>query len=155
MSNNTRNRPQLRLAPPGAELPDTRAAVARALLDRYAPIDNVIDDNAAHVLRGDWAAKNELENDPRYLIGRLQQALTALLQREMPPLDATMTLLAQAIQDAIHYRERSCPKCPADEPCAECMEHWHQAGLYEGLWRELGTIANFPPPRPELKAVDR
>ena len=155
MSNNTRNRPQLRLAPPGAELPDTRAAVARALLDRYAPIDNVIDDNAAHVLRGDWAAKNELENDPRYLIGRLQQALTALLQREMPPLDATMTLLAQAIEDAISYRERPCADCPPEGICARCMEDCHQAGLYEGLWRELGTIANFPPPRPELKAVDR
>jgi hypothetical protein len=148
-------RPRLRLAEPAAELPDTRAAVARALLDRYFPIDNAIDDNAVHVLRGDFAAKTELESDPRYLIGRLQQALTALLQRETPPLDATMTLLAEAIHDAIRYREHDCPKCPPDEPCAECMQDWHQAGLYEGLWRELGTIGELPKPSAGLKVVDR
>jgi hypothetical protein len=115
----------------------------------------VIADNMAHNLRGDIAAYRELESDPRYLIGRLQQCLTALLQREVPPLDATMTLLAEAIGDAIGYRSRRCAKCPDEAPCGECMESWHQAGLYEGLWRELGTISDFPLPRPGLKAVDR
>jgi hypothetical protein len=148
-------RPRLRLAPPAAELPDTRAAVARALLDRYCPVENVIDDNALHNLFGDGAAKTEIESDPRYLIGRLQQALTALLQRETPPLDATMTLLAEAIADAIEYRSHSCPKCHGEDPCAECTEDYNRAGRYEGLWRELGTIANFPPPRAKLTAVQR
>lgn len=155
MTTNPKQRPRLRLAPPAAELPDTRAAVARALLDRYFPVDNVIANNMAHNQRGDLAAYREMESDPRYLIGRLQQALTALLQQEMPPLDATMILLAEAIEDAIEYRSGRCAKCGIEEPCAECTENWNRAGRYEGLWRELGTIANFPPPRPELKAVQR
>jgi hypothetical protein len=155
MPTNPRQRAALRLAPSAGELPDTRAAVARALLDRYFPVDNVIRDNATHILRGDSAAQDELENDPRYLIGRLQQCLTALLQQEMPPLDATMTLLAEAIEDAIDYRERRCVKCPDEQPCGECMESYHQAGLYEGLWRELGTIADFPPLPAQLTAVSR
>jgi hypothetical protein len=153
-----RRRPCARPCPSPARhraLPDTRAAVARALLDRHFPVDNVIANNAAHNLRGNMAAYRELESDPRYLIGRLQQCLTALLQQEMPPLDATMTLLAEAIKDAIAYREHDCPKCPPEEPCAECAEDWNRAGRYEGLWRELGTIANFPPPRPKLKAAGR
>ena len=117
MTTNPRQRARLRLAD-AAEIPDTRAAVARALLDRYFPVDNVIADNMLHNLRGDFAAYAEMESDPRYLIGRLQQALTALLQRETPPLDATMTLLAEAIADAIDYRSHDCPKCPGEEPCA-------------------------------------
>ena len=145
---------RLRLAPP-AELPDDRAAVARALLDRWFPVEPVVADNAMHVLRGDVAAYRELESDPRYLIGRLQQALTALLQREIPPLDATAALLAEAISDAIAYRSRTCPKCPGENICAGCMGNWHQAGLYEGLWRELGLIGEHPPLRPELKSVSR
>jgi hypothetical protein len=144
---------RLSLAPPAAELPDTRAAVARALLDRYFPVDNVIADNMLHNLRGDFAAYAEMESDPRYLIGRLQQALTALLQRETPPLDATMTLLAEAIADAISYRSHHCPKCPGEEPCADCTADYNRAGLYESLWRELGTIGELPKGRPELTAV--
>jgi len=154
MNNHPRQRPPLRLAPPAGELPDDRAAIARALLDRYFPVDTVIADNANHILRGDTAAMTELENDPRYLIGRLQQCLTALLQQEMPPLDATATLLARAIEDAICYRTRPCPRC-GDGICPDCLENCHQAGLYEGLWRELGTVDNLPPLPPELKAVPR
>jgi hypothetical protein len=146
---------RLRLAPPAAPLPDTRAAVARALLDRYVPIDPVIDNNALHNLFGDVAALTELQSDPRYLIGRLQQALTALLQRDTPPLDATMTLLAEAIADAIDYRSHNCPKCPGEEPCADCTADYNRAGLYESLWRELGTLGELPKRSAGLKAVDR
>ena len=153
MSNIQPQRPRLRLAEPAAEIPDTRAAVARALLDRYFPVDNVIADNMLHNLRGDMDAFREMESDPRYLIGRLQQALTALLQRDTPPLDATMTLLAEAIADAIAYRSHHCPKCPGEEPCADCTEDYNRAGRYEGLWRELGTLGELPKPSKGLKAV--
>jgi hypothetical protein len=155
LATNPRQRGRLRLAEPAAELLDTRAAVARALLDRYVPIDPVIDNNALHNLFGDFAAKTAIENGPRYLIGRLQQALTALLQRETPPLDATMTLLAEAIADAIDYRSHSCPKCRGEEPCADCTADYNRAGLYESLWRELGTIGELPKRSAGLKAVDR
>lgn len=36
---------------------------------------------------------DELEADPRFVIGRLFQALTALLERDVPPMDATARLL--------------------------------------------------------------
>jgi hypothetical protein len=47
----------------------------------------VLDDQAS-VMHGDDAdALRQLESDPRYLIGRLQQALTALLKCDTPPLE--------------------------------------------------------------------
>ena len=42
MTTNPRQRARLRLAEPAAELPDTRAAVARALLERYVPVEPLI-----------------------------------------------------------------------------------------------------------------
>ena len=74
MATNPRQRARLRLAPPAAELPDTRAAVARALLDGHMPVAAVVDDQAVAVLgfdRAAAAALGELQSDPRYLIGRL------------------------------------------------------------------------------------
>ena len=38
-----------------------------------------------------------LEGDPRYLIGRLQQALTVDLGQDLPPMDAQTALLSQAL----------------------------------------------------------
>ena len=146
MPTNPRQRARLRLAPPAAELPDNRAVIARALLDRYSPLLPAVGDHMTHVQRGDLAAHLELENDPKYIIGRLSQALTALLGPDeiIPPLDASATLLAQAIEDAIRYRESRCADCPPEGICNECMLNCHQAGLYENLWRELGLIANLP-----------
>lgn len=63
---------------------------------------------------------DELEADPRFVIGRLFQALTALLERDVPPMDATARLLDEAICDAIEHRRTTCPKCTADESCAGC-----------------------------------
>lgn len=148
-----REQPQLRIAPPAAPLPDDRARVARALLDRCAPIYPVLADQSLVHLGDDGAAVDELESDPRYLIGRLQQALTALLAQETPPLDATATLLAEAIEDAISYRERCCANCPPDGFCAKCAPSWRKAAEYEALWRELGLIGEIPRPRATLKPV--
>ena len=70
-------RPPLRLADPAAPVPDSRASVARALLDRWFPIDTPRSDQMLTVLCPDGISSEnfrKLENDPRYLIGRLQQA---------------------------------------------------------------------------------
>lgn len=50
-------------------------------------------DNQAPGHLGDSPALDELEAYPRFVIGRLFQALTALLERDVPPMDATARLL--------------------------------------------------------------
>jgi hypothetical protein len=149
-----RQRPPLRLADPAAEVPDSRASIARALLDRWFPVDSPRSDQAVTMLDPDGQGSrnwNALESDPRYLIGRLQQALTALLQAEVPPMDATARLLDEAIRDAITYRRRTCAKCAADGICAKCWPDWRQASAYEALWGELGIIGDRPVKRPLLR----
>jgi len=146
-------RPRLRLADPAPPAPDTRASVARALLDRWFPVDAPRADQALQLLDPDGRTTDnyrELDNDPRYLIGRLQQALTALLQADVPPMDATGQLLGQAIKDAVDYRRRTCPACPAEGVCAKCWPDWQQAAAYEALWSELGIVGE---PRPERLRV--
>jgi hypothetical protein len=148
-------KPRLRLAPPAAELPDTRAAVARALLERYVPVEPVISDEMLAFLGWDIPKLNEIESDPRYLIGRLTQALAALLAEDVPPLDATATLLTGAIRDAMAYRQRTCPKCGPDLVCAECEPGWQLAHRYWSLYGQLGLIENLPPLPADLKAAGR
>ena len=104
-----RGQVRLYLVPADGPVRDDRAAVARALLDRWYPICPVLTDQAMASLGDDLAAIEGLENDPRYLIGRLSQALTALLERDVPPLDATAQLLSEAIEDATNYRRRVVP----------------------------------------------
>lgn len=152
MTTNPRQRARLRLAEPAAPLPDTRAEVARALL---GPIDPLLEDQALAILGGDVAAATELVKDPRVIIGRLFQALTALLEQDVPPMDATARLLDEAIQDAMRYRRTSCVKCPADGACAECAANWMKAERYVGLYDALGVIGEKPGRRTDLKAVDR
>jgi hypothetical protein len=144
---------RLYLVPADGPVPDDRAAVARALLDRWFPICPVLTDQAMANLGDDLAAIEGLENDPRYLIGRLSQALTALLERDVPPLDATAQLLSEAIEDAAIYRRRTCRDCPPDSFCPRCAANWRKAERYEGLWRDLGLIDELPRPRPRLKSV--
>lgn len=144
---------RLQLVPAAGPVPDDRAGVARALLDRWFPIHPVLVDQSLTVLGDDLAAVEELESDPRYLIGRLSQALTALLEREVPPLDATAQLLSEAIEDATRYRRRVCKDCPSDSVCARCATDWSRAERYEALWRDLGLIGELPRPRPDLKVV--
>lgn len=144
---------RLYLVPGDVPVPDDRAAVARALLDRWFPISPVLTDQAMASLGDDLAAIEGLEDDPRYLIGRLSQALTALLERDVPPLDATAQLLSEAIEDALNYRRRTCRDCHPDSFCAQCAADWGKADRYEGLWRDLGLIDELPRPRPRLKRV--
>lgn len=138
-----RKPPRLCLAPQQqTNLPDTRAAVARALL---GPVAVAVDDQLIVAAGWDAARHEELMNDPRYLIGRLHQALTALLAgHDVPAPDATARLLGDAIADAIKYRERCCPKCPADSICDRCLPGWTKAVAYRALWGELGIVGEVP-----------
>lgn len=157
MTTNPRQRARLRLAPPAAELPDTRAAVARALLDRYAPAGQVLEDQAIAALGWSPAAvaeMEELQNDPRFIIGRLAQALTALLEHEVPGPRETEQLLIEAIADAMDYRRRECPKC-GEGVCGDCEPGWQKAEQYWSLYGRLGLIENLPPLPAELTAVQR
>lgn len=126
---------------PPAQSADNRAEVARALLDRYAPLHPVLREQAYQASGDDLGALDDLENDHRYIAGRLQQALTALLARELPPLDATSQLLAQAITDGIRYRQRLCSHCGESgeaDICDDCRPGWDLADKYAVLLRELG-----------------
>jgi hypothetical protein len=138
---------RLRLAEPDEPLPDDRARVARALL---GPVNPVLDNEAYVIDDAEW---REIRNDPRYLIGRLQQALTALLEREVPPLNATERLLAEAITDAIAYRKQA--RCPAGcgDICDRCRPDWDKAEAYEALYRSLGIIDELPRPLQGLSVV--
>jgi hypothetical protein len=97
----------------------------------------------------------ELESDPRFLIGRLSQALTALIEAEVPPMDATARLLEQAIWAAIAYRHISCAKCGEGYVCGDCEPSWQQAARYEALFDLLGIIGGHPGHHADLKVVDR
>lgn len=149
-------RPPLRLADPAAPVPDARSSIARALLDRWFPIDTPRRDQALTVLNPDGISSEnltKLETDPRYLIGRLQQALTALLAGDVPPMDATARLLAEAIEDAISYRRRRCNACPPSGMCSKCWPNWQQASRYEALCSELGVIDDLRPGKASLRVA--
>ena len=97
-------------------------------------------------------AYEALLSDPRFIIGRLMQALTALLSADVPPMDATAQLLGDAIADAIAYRRRTCPQCAPEGVCAACWPGWRKASAYEGLWPALGIIEPVPA-RPRLSVA--
>jgi hypothetical protein len=115
----------------------------------------VLSNQALAIYGDDFEAVRGLEGDPRFVIGRLFQALTALLEQEVPPMDATAQLLDDAIRDAIACRQTTCPKCPPEDTCADCAANWRKAERYAGLWDALGVIGELPKPRPELKAAGR
>jgi hypothetical protein len=114
--------------------------VAMALLDRQWPEgSSLAEQPGAEALAG-------LENDPRYVIGRLQQALTTLLAGDLPPMDAQTALLSQALGDAIAWRlhhDRPCPRC-TESLCQQCGNDWDQADRYHALARSLGAVADLP-----------
>jgi hypothetical protein len=142
-------RPRLRLADP-AIVPDTRAAVARALLTRYAPTEPVIEDTTYAFLGWKHQALADLERNPRYLIGRLTQVLTQLLEEETPPLDATEQLLSDAIRDAARYRlDRAHLCCP--DGCDRCEPDCLRAEQYQSLWGQLGLVDELPKPPAGLR----
>jgi hypothetical protein len=128
-----------KLGPAGSPVP-----VALALLDRWWPENPALDDQP----RADELS--DLESNPRFLIGRLQQAMTTLMSGDLPPMDQQTELLSQAIGDAISWRlhdGRPCAHC-ADELCGPCEADWDQADRYHALARALGAIADPPPTKP-------
>jgi hypothetical protein len=121
--------------------PDRPISVALALLDQHWPVCPALTDQV-HA-----CAVSEMENDPRYLIGRFQQALTVLLSSALPPMDSQTSLLSQAITDAIAWRldngDRPCQRC-GDSLCPACSADWDQADRYHALARALGAIGTRP-----------
>jgi hypothetical protein len=124
---------------------DGPVPIALALLDRQWPVSPPLADTAGASTPGAGAA-TALESDPRYLIGRLQQALTTLLATDLPPMDAQTSLLSQALADAIawrHHDSRPCRRC-GPSLCGPCNADWDQAGRYHALARALGAIGDLP-----------
>jgi hypothetical protein len=75
--------------------------MALALLEQHWPSCPALEDSI------DTRGPVGLERDPRYLIGRFQQALTVLLEQDLPPMDAQTALLSQALADALAWRTRN------------------------------------------------
>jgi hypothetical protein len=118
-------------------------SVALALLERHWPSCPALDDSI------DTKAPADLERDPRYLIGRLQQALTVLLEQDLPPMDAQTALLSQALHDALAWRThegRPCTACDenGEDFCDPCAADWEQADRYHELARALGAVDDWP-----------
>jgi hypothetical protein len=116
--------------------------VALALLERHWPTCPALEDSI------DTRAPANLERDPRYLIGRLQQALTVLLEQDLPPMDSQTALLSQALSDALAWRThegRACTTCDqSDDFCDACTADWAQAERYHELARALGAVDDWP-----------
>lgn len=129
--------------------PDGAVPLALALLERTWPAAPQLADAVGAATIGSDAV-TALEANPRYLIGRFQQALTALLATDLPSMDPPTGLLSHALADAIAWRQhqdRPCPRC-ADSLRDPCNADWDQADRYHALARALGAVGNPPPPRP-------
>ena len=114
--------------------------LALALLDQRWPSSAVLDDaTGANALAA-------LGNDPRYLAGRLTQALAVLLAGDLPAMDPPTALLSQALADAIAWRQhrddRPCPRC-GPSLCEPCGADWDQAGRYHILALMLGAAGDI------------
>jgi hypothetical protein len=118
--------------------------IALALLEQAWPEGSALEDVTGH------AASTALRDDPRYLIGRLTQALTILLATDLPPMDAPTALLSDALADAIawrQHRDRSpCSGC-AESLCGQCAADWDQADRYHLLALTLGAVGDRPDTR--------
>ena len=115
--------------------------VALTLLEQHWPSCPALEDSIDSRAPG-------LERDPRYLIGRLQQALTVLLEQDLSPMDTQTALLSQAIGDALAWRThegRPCVACDQSEDlCDGCAANWAQADRYHELARAMGAVENWP-----------
>jgi hypothetical protein len=123
-------------------------ALAVALLDRRWPAGPPLADAVGASNAGSDAA-TVLDTDPRYIIGRLQQALTILLATDLPPMDSMTSLLSAALRDAIAWRqhkERPCEDCD-QSLCDRCDADWDQADRYHALARALGATGDVPRPQ--------
>jgi hypothetical protein len=124
--------------------------VALALLDRQWPANPPLAD-AVGASTDEASLVVALESDPRYLIGRFQQALAELLANDLPQMDDMTSLLSDALADAIawrHHDDRPCVHCPGSL-CEECNADWDQADRYHALARALGAVGDpTASPRP-------
>ena len=123
--------------------PGGPVSLVLALLEERWPSIAALDDSPT----GDVLA--ELASDPRYLVGRLQQAMTVLLADDLPPVDPQSALLSQALDDALAWRthqDRDCAKCDElrDELCDRCNADYDQASRYHELARALGVVGDIP-----------
>jgi hypothetical protein len=123
--------------------PNSPVSLVLALLDQRWPSIGSLDDSPA----GDVLA--DLASDPRYLVGRLQQAMTVLLADDLPPVDSQSALLSQALEDALAWRThqgRHCAQCDElrDECCDQCNADYDQASRYHELARALGVVGDIP-----------
>lgn len=117
--------------------------VAMALLDRQWPSSPPLADTVGASATA-ASAVTALETDPRYIIGRLQQAITVLLSVDLPPMDAETSLLSAALGDAMAWRrhqDRPCPHC-GQSLCGPCNADWDQADRYHALARALGAVGD-------------
>ena len=124
--------------------PAAPVPVALALIDRrWPPVPALSARPGAEALA-------RLAADPRYLAGRLQQALTVLLADPPPPSDSLTALLSQALADAVTFRlhhRGPCDQCD-DGLCPACSADWDQADHYHELARALGATGTRPGPNP-------
>jgi hypothetical protein len=119
--------------------------VALALLDRHWPATFGPDGTATA------DALAALESNPRYLIGRFQQALSVLLDADLPSMDPLTLLLSRALCDAVAWREhqdRPCADCTDDTLCPACAADCDLAGRYHALARALGAVGDVAPAAP-------
>jgi hypothetical protein len=120
--------------------PDGPIPVALALLDRRQPLTPALAETAGH------RAMAAREADPRYVIGRLHEALTDLLTGDLPPADAPTSLLSQALADGIAWRYHRCRPCRhcAQSLCRACTTDWDQADRYHALALTFGAVGDRP-----------
>ena len=123
--------------------PHSPVSLVLALLDQRWPTITALDDSPT----GDVLA--EMASDPRYLVGRLQQAMTVLLANDLPPVDSQSAVLSQALDDALAWRthqDRHCAQCEElrDELCDQCNADYDQASRYHELARALGVVGDVP-----------
>jgi hypothetical protein len=129
--------------------PEGPVPVALALLDRRWPASPPLTDATGSAASG---AVTALETDPRFIIGRLQQAITSLLAADLPPMDSMTSLLSAALADAISWRMhdgRPCGRC-GQSLCEPCNADWDQADRYHALARALGAVGEISAQVPNL-----
>jgi hypothetical protein len=115
--------------------------VALALLDQQWSARPPLIDTVGASTSG-ASAVTAMESDPRYLIGRFQQALAELLAKDLPQMDDMTSLLSDALADAIawrHHDDRPCRHCEGSL-CDPCNTDWDQADRYHALARALGAV---------------
>jgi hypothetical protein len=125
-------------APGGGPVP-----VALALLDRQWPASPPLGDTVGASTGGAHAV-TALESDPRYLIGRFQQAMAELLASDLPQMDDMTSLLSGALADAIAWRHHDDRPCAhyGESLCGPCNADWDQADRYHALARALGAVGD-------------